>query len=166
MASSLRTRNPWAKPRGMKNWRLFSPESSTATYLPKRGTRLADVDSHVDDAPADDADELGLRELAFLIVKATKNTVGTLRLVVLDKLDMTTDMLVEVALAVGLKEVTAVVVEHFGLEHPYSLNSCFLKLHFVSLLKYSGCDTIARRRSQQCGSTVLPLPVQYIISLF
>ena len=37
IASSDNTRNPCAKPRGIKNWRLFSSDNSTIAYLPSVG---------------------------------------------------------------------------------------------------------------------------------
>ena len=34
ITSSLNTKNQWAKPRGMKNWRLLSSVNNTLTYFP------------------------------------------------------------------------------------------------------------------------------------
>ena len=72
--------------------------------LAEGGRTLADVDSHIDDGALDDTHQLGLRELSFLIMKATEHAAAALRLIVLDEVNLT-DMGLEFFFFPGLKKI-------------------------------------------------------------
>ena len=64
-------------------------------------------------------------------MQSTENPIARLRLVVLDELDVMSDMCIELGLFERLKEVTSCVIENLGFNDPYPLNVSLSILHRI-----------------------------------
>ena len=102
-----------------------------------RGT-LADVDGHVENASADAAHELGLGIWGSLEMESAHHAAARHRLVVLHKVNLASDCLVEGLLVVALEEIAARILEDAGLYYEDALKGGLYHLHGSMFLGIAG----------------------------
>lgn len=104
----------------------------------KRRTALAQVYCNVQHLTFYDAYELGLRELAFLVVQATQHTIAGLGFIVLYEV-YRSNVGIKLTLLPTLEEIASTVSKHAWFYNIYALNGCFPVFHFLNIKIFSGC---------------------------
>ena len=88
------------------------------------------IHSNIENLAFNDSDQLALRILPFLKMKTAEDSISTLALVILDKSDGA-NLLIEILLAPGFKEVSSVVTKHLGFDDDHSFNTCLYYVYHV-----------------------------------
>ena len=100
----------------------------------ERRRRATQVDRHIDHPSAQHADQLGLRESAFLIMQTAQYAARRLRLIILHETNFMPHMSVEITFTICLHEIAAGVCKHTRVQNPDSVDTCRYILHKRLLL--------------------------------
>ena len=100
--------------------------------LAERRTATPDVNSHVKDAALDDAYQFGLRELTFLIVKATQDAIAGFGFIVLYEV-YRSNVGIKLTLLPTLEKIASTVSKHAWFYDINALDGCLLVFHFLNI---------------------------------